>query len=237
MAITDSTEKIKGTVEPAAAPAATRQVSRSKLGEILVRSGAINQQQLDHAIGLQKQLKLPIGQVLLKLNYLTDEALRHALSAQLNVAFVDLDRTTIDKNIARYISRTYAKKHQLVPVAQFGRTLTVAMDDPTNRAVAEELQRLTSFTITVVTATSDAIQRTWLKLYEAKAPAAPSAAPVTPAIVSRADQFQVQFDEQSSWRADDLFGQIVNAGDRSEAEDLRLELLRMGLTALVVTVR
>ena len=110
VATIESADKMKGAAGPATAPAAPRQAGRSKLGEILVRSGAINQQQLDHAIGLQKQLKLPIGQVLLKLNYLNDEALRHALSEQLNVAYVDLDRTVIDKNIARYISRSYAKR-------------------------------------------------------------------------------------------------------------------------------
>jgi len=227
VATTESAEK------PATASTATRQSTRSKLGEILVQSGAINQQQLDHAIGLQKQLKLPIGQVLLKLNYLNDEALRHALSAQLNVAYVDLDRTVIDKNIAKYISRSYAKRHSLVPVAQFGRTLTVAMDDPTNRAVAEELQRLTSFTITVVTSTSEAIQRTMAKLYEGKLGVQMSSTPSAPAqpapLVSRVDAFQVQFDEQSSRRADDLFGQIVSAALSRRCSDIHLEMLGNGL--------
>ena len=225
MATTESAEKT--------APVASRQVTRSKLGEILVHSGAINQQQLDHAIGLQKQLKLPIGQVLLKLNYLNDEALRHALSAQLNVAYVDLDRTVIDKSIAKYISRSYAKRHSLVPVAQFGRTLTVAMDDPTNRAVAEELQRITSFTITVVTSTSEAIQRTMGKLYEGKPGAtvtsAPAAAAAAPAMPLRADAFQVQFDDQNSRRADDLVGQIVSAALARRCSDIHLEMLGNGL--------
>ena len=226
---TDSAEKIKAVVP---APVGSRSPTRSKLGEILVRSGAINQQQLDHAIGLQKQLKLPIGQVLLKLKYLNDEALRHALSEQLNVAYVDLDRTTIDKSITRYISRSYAKRHLLVPVAQLGRTLTVAMDDPTNRAVAEELQRLTSFTITVVTATSDAIQRTWSKLYEGKGTTA-GPAPASPSVTTptaRGEGLQVQLDEQNGGgRADDLFGQIVSAAVSSRCSDIHMEMLGSGM--------
>jgi len=232
VAATGSAEKVKET-EPT--PAA-KQATRSKLGEILVASGAINQEQLDHAIGLQKQLKLPIGQVLLKLNYLNDEALRHALSAQLNIAYIDLDRTAIDKGIAKFIGRSYAKRHSLVPVAQFGRTLTVAMDDPTNRAVAEELQRLTSFTITVVTSTSEAIARTAAKLYEGKGPvlsstpnAPPPGAGAGAGSAPRADQFQVHFDDQSARRADDLFGQIIFAATSRRCSDIHLEMLGNGL--------
>jgi type IV pilus assembly protein PilB len=202
----------------------------SKLGEILVTSGAINQQQLDHALAQQRQLKLPIGQVLLKLNYLNDEALRHALSSQLNVPFIDLDRTVIDRHLSKYISRSYAKRYALVPVAQFGRTLTVAMDDPTNRAVADELQRLTSFTITVVTATSEGIQRSFAKLYETEAtPGGPSIAPVASPASSRADQFHVQLDDQSSRRADDLVRQIVIAALKRRCSDIHLEMLATGL--------
>ena len=211
--------------ESEASPAPARP-ARSKLGEILVRSGAINQQQLDHALAQQKQLKKPLGQILLTLNYLNDEALRHAIASQLNVPFVDLDRTVIDRHLSKFISRSYAKRHALVPVAQFGRTLTVAMDDPSNRGVAEELQRLTSFTITVVTATADGIQRSFAKLYESNATA--STAPVAP-IKDRADQMHVQLTDQVSQRADDLLRQILAAATSRHCSDVHFEMLSSGL--------
>lgn len=209
--------------ESEAKPAQPRSV-RSKLGEILVRSGALTQQQLDHALTQQKQLKLPIGQVLLQLSYLNDETLRHAISSQLNVPFVDLERTVIDRHLSKFISRSYAKRHVLVPVAQFGRTLTVAMDDPTNRAVAEELQRLTSFTITVVTGTAEGIQRSFARLYDGEAQAPPAVPART-----RAEQMHVQLDEQTSRRADDLFRQIVQAATTRQCSDIHLEMLHTGL--------
>ena len=200
--------------------------AQPKLGEILIRGGAITQQQLDHALTQQKQLKLPLGQILLKLKYLNDETLRHAISSQLNVPFVDLDRTAIDRQLAKFISRTYAKRHSLVPVAQLGRTLTVAMDDPTNRGVAEELQRLTSFTITVVTATAEGIQRSFSKLYDADATATqPVSSPQTP----RADQMHVQLTDQASRRADDMLSQILAAAIARHSSDIHLEMLGSGL--------
>jgi hypothetical protein len=57
---------------------------RSRLGEILVNGGAITQTQLKHALAQQASLKLPLGEVLLKLNYVTDEVMRQASSTSSN---------------------------------------------------------------------------------------------------------------------------------------------------------
>src|SRR4030095_1699632 len=103
------------------------------------------------------------------------------------------------------------------------------MDDPTNRAAAEELQRLTSFTITVVTATSDSIKRSFAKIYGTDAKSSmPSTAPREPR-AERADQMHVQLDDQDSRRADDLVRQIVLAAVTRRCSDIHLEMLGTGL--------
>jgi type II secretory ATPase GspE/PulE/Tfp pilus assembly ATPase PilB-like protein len=114
----------------------------------------------------QVTLKLPLGQILLKLNYVTDETMRQALGHQLNVPYLDLENVMIDRSLARVINPTFAKRHSLLPVATVGRTLTVAMDDPTATAVVQDLQRLTGFSVTVVTSSSRAIQRAFRRLYD-----------------------------------------------------------------------
>src|SRR5262245_977434 len=139
---------------------------RSKLGEILVENGAITVSQLEHALAEQSTLKLPLGQILLKLDYVTDETMRQALGLQLNVPYLDLENVMIDRGLARVINPTYAKRHSLLPVATVGRTLTVAMDDPTATAIVQDLSRLTGFSITVVTSSSRAILRAFKRLYD-----------------------------------------------------------------------
>src|SRR5215510_5781843 len=139
---------------------------RSKLGEILVENGAITVSQLEHALAEQATLKLPLGQILLKLDYVTDETMRQVLGLQLNVPYLDLENVMIDRSLARVINPTFAKKHSLLPVATVGRTLTVAMDDPTAVAIVQDLTRLTGFSITVVTSSSRAIQRAFRRLYD-----------------------------------------------------------------------
>ena len=139
---------------------------RSRLGEILLGGGVITQSQLDHALAQQKTVKLPLGEVLVKLNYLSDESMRQALSLQLNVPYLDLDKVKLDRELAKTINRNYARRHSVLPVALIGRTLTVAMDDPTSQSVVEELRRLTTYNVTVVTSSNKAIQRAFKRIYE-----------------------------------------------------------------------
>jgi type IV pilus assembly protein PilB len=205
------------------------QKGRSRLGEILIANGTITQAELDHALGQQKELKLPLGKTLLKLNYLSDETMRQALSLQLNVPYLDLEKVVIDRQLTRVISRSYARRYSLLPIAQVGRTLTVAMDDPTAAAVVEELTRLTNHTITIVTASSHAIQQALRRLYEEgdEAPAAEAAArkPDTAADGGRA----AMPDGQQTRRADELFHQILTQALESRCSDIHLEMLPAGL--------
>jgi type IV pilus assembly protein PilB len=142
---------------------------RPKLGEVLVRTGTITEPQLEHALAQQQKMKLPLGQLLIKLHYVTDEAMRQALALQLNVPYLDLDRIVIDRELARIINPNYARRHMLVPVSSVGHVLTVAMDDPTRHGLVEELSRSTGFVVAAVTSSHDAILRAFDRLYDVKA--------------------------------------------------------------------
>lgn len=147
---------------------------RMRLGEALVSSGAITRQQLDTAVAEQRSTRERLGQVLIRLNYLSDDALRRTIAAQLDIPVVDLDRITIDPALSRSISRNYARRHCLVPVSSVGDTLTVCLDDPTDRGVIEELTRTTRKLVTVVTAPREAILRAQTRVYDKPAAEAPA---------------------------------------------------------------
>ncbi|MGE5361550.1 MAG: GspE/PulE family protein [Bacteroidales bacterium] len=138
---------------------------RPKLGEVLVRAGAITQDQLDHALKEQKKRHIPLGQLLVKLGYVTDEGMRQCLALQLNIAFIDLDRTDIDKGLSRFINRNYARRHSLVPVSCSEQILTICMDDPSQFNLIEELNRTTGYIVTVVTAPHESITRAFQRIY------------------------------------------------------------------------
>jgi putative toxin-antitoxin system antitoxin component (TIGR02293 family) len=159
---------------------------RRRLGEILVAGGAVTASQLERALAEQPRLQLPLGQTLLKLGYTTDEIMRQALSSQLGVPYIDLQHDIIDRSLADLVDRDFARQHALFPVARIGRTLTIAMDDPTQTTVVDELAAATQHTVTVVTSSAEAIQRALARLYEkastkaASGDAAPSRAVALP---------------------------------------------------------
>jgi type II secretory ATPase GspE/PulE/Tfp pilus assembly ATPase PilB-like protein len=206
---------------------------RSRLGEILLASGALSEQQLEYALAQQPTLKLRLGKVLLKLNFVTDEIMRQALSAQLNVPYIDLEKVTIDLRLARIINRSYARRHSVLPIAQVGRMLTIAMDDPTAEAVIDDLTRLTGFSITVVTSSSRAMQRALRRLYEdepgiAERTGVERVTPVDPPRDAGRDA-SVPADEHATRRADDLFRQVLFRALESHCSDIHLEMLPSGL--------
>jgi type IV pilus assembly protein PilB len=143
-----------------------RNDKRPRLGEVLVRHGAITQERLDEALKQQKVRHRPLGELLVRSGYITDEALRQALSIQLNIPYVDLDRVELDRGLTRIINRAYARRHLLVPVSCLGQVLTVSMADPTDRGVADDLARSSGLVVHVVTSTQESLRRAFKRLYD-----------------------------------------------------------------------
>jgi type IV pilus assembly protein PilB len=189
---------------------------------MLVASGALTLDQLDSALAKQRGQKIPLGQLLVKLGYVTDDAMRMALAAQLGIPFIDLDKVIIDRNLARQVNRNFANRHLLLPVAQADRTITIAMDDPTKRSLVDDIARVTGMTVTVVTSSSRGIQRALRRLYSDDGGSDDNMVLTESTSETAAP---VQLDEQVSRRADELFQQVLTRAIESRCSDIHLEML------------
>jgi type IV pilus assembly protein PilB len=215
----------------------TQKSRKSRLGELLISAGNISSEQLDTALERQKTQKLPLGQLLVKLGFITDDAMRMALASQVGVPFIDLDNTSIDPGLGRVLNKNFARRHVLVPVAQQGRTLTIAMDDPTKRALVDDITRMTGLTVTVVTSSNLGLQRALKRLYDDESgpvesgPADPAAPKGSGKPMAGSDpRFQtILLDDQVSKRADQLFQQVLVAAIESRCSDIHLEMLQSSL--------
>ncbi len=165
---------------------------RLPLGEVLVKSGAISQEQLQDALKQQKHHPgVRLGRLLVKLGFVGDDVVRQALSTQLDVPFVDLERMRIDPALGRLINHAYARRHSLVPVSSIGQSLTVCMDDPTEQSVVSELKRLTGYSISVVTASHESIKAAFARLYSEQLQG-PSGATIDAGVMD------LEFDEEAA---------------------------------------
>ena len=167
--------------------------TRLQLGDILVKSGAISQEQLQDALKQQKHHPgVRLGRLLVKLGFVGDDTVRQALSNQLEVPFVDLERMRIDPALGRIINHAYARRHSLVPVSSIGQSLTVCMDDPTEQSVVAELKRLTGYSISVVTATHESIKAAFARLYSEALQGASGGGPIEAGVMD------LEFDEENA---------------------------------------
>jgi hypothetical protein len=144
-----------------------RHRKRARLGELLVNSKRITPEQLEAALARQLQVRQPLGRVLMGLGHVTEDAMREALCAQLHINFFDLDHIDIDPALATLVGEKYASRKKVVPIFRTERILVVAVDDPTDLAVIEDLQQLLRLRVEIVTSTSDRIQRALKRLYGA----------------------------------------------------------------------
>ena len=115
----------------------------AKLGQLLVSSNVISEEQLKEALGMQKRAGGRLGTNLVKLGYITEEKLVTFLSRQYGVPAVNLSEYKIDQAILKLVPRDIARKYLIMPVARVGATLTVAMADPSNVFAIDDVKFMT----------------------------------------------------------------------------------------------
>jgi type IV pilus assembly protein PilB len=143
-------------VEPLRRPAQPQ--VPDKLGELLVRTGRINQTQLGEALALQKDQGGRVGTNLVKLGYLTEKQLVDSLSQHFKVPSVELNGMDIDEAVLKIIPADLARKYTILPVSKTGATITVAMIDPTNVFAMDDVKFMTGYRVEPVVASETGIR-------------------------------------------------------------------------------
>src|SRR5260221_370198 len=145
-----------------AAPAA----SSERLGNLLVREGLITREQLEKALQEQRQSGTRVGHTRANLGFIPETELTKMLARQHKMPAVDLSKFEVDPRIAKLIPGDLAIKHLVLPLKRDGRTLTVAMADPTNLGVLDDLKFITRYDIFPVIGGEFTLKTVIEKLYE-----------------------------------------------------------------------
>ena len=129
-----------------------------RIGQILVDLGYISDEQLELLVDEQHERPGQLlGQVAMDMGLITDDQLVQALGEQMSLRTVALGDLTIPKEVLATVTEPMAQMYRIVPIEFDGDNLTVAMCDPQNLAVQDELRTFLGFTIRVVVATEPAI--------------------------------------------------------------------------------
>jgi len=129
----------------------------TKLGQLLVTSNVITEEQLREAIGLQRKQGGRLGTNLVKLGYLTEEKLVAFLSKQWGVPAINLSDYKIEPSVLKLIPVEIARKYLIIPVARVGATLTITMADPSNVFMIDDVKFMTGYNVEVVVSSESSI--------------------------------------------------------------------------------
>jgi len=134
-----------------------------RLGELLVRRNLITPEQLKKALEDQKSNGSRLESALVKLGYIKEDELLSFLSAQYRVPSVKISKIEVNPSVVKLIPSSVAKKHYIIPTNRVGTKLTLAMLDPSNIPVIDEVKFITGFRVEPVVASEteiiDAIKR------------------------------------------------------------------------------
>jgi type IV pilus assembly protein PilB len=129
----------------------------AKLGQILIASNIISEDQLKEALTLQRREGGRLGTNLVKLGYITEEKLVTFLSRQYGVPAVNLSDYKIDPSVLKLVPVDIARKYLVMPVARVGATLTIAMADPSNVFAIDDIKFMTGYNVEVVVSSESSI--------------------------------------------------------------------------------
>ncbi len=143
-----------------------------KLGEILVAKGLVTAQQVDEALELQRKEKCLIGEALVKLSYVTEEAIAWALTVQYGFPYLPLSGYEIDKEVIETIPYDFARDHGVIGIDKIGSVFTIAMSNPLNWEIIQKLEEATRCKVQIFISTLTEVHEMIQKHYGREKPKA-----------------------------------------------------------------
>jgi len=138
---------------------------RRLLGQILKDRGIVREGQVQEALQAQRRTGGLIGQCLIDLGHCTQQDVVLALAEQAGMESVDLTRGRPSAQALALVDSTTAHAYGVLPLRVEGETLVVAIADPLNTAVLEDLHFTTGMEVRGAVADAETIKKLVLELY------------------------------------------------------------------------
>ena len=137
----------------------------SNLGELLVRDKRLSDDQLTEAVSYQDKKDITLGTAIVNLGFLSEEEMAQALSRHLGYPYIDLNQFEVYADAVDLIPMEIAKKYLIMPIHRIRSFLTLAMVDPTDLDIIEDVRFRTALSIQPVIASESSILAAFSKYY------------------------------------------------------------------------
>ena len=130
-----------------------REKLKKRLGEILMEDGILSPENLDEALHHQKKEGGLIGQILIRLGYLSEEDLVAAIGKQLQIPYMPLTNYSVNMEAAQTLPMDFCKKNFILIFDADEKHTWIALADPLNDGLIEELEKKQSQKIQIFIST------------------------------------------------------------------------------------
>ncbi|MFQ6758384.1 MAG: type IV-A pilus assembly ATPase PilB [Deltaproteobacteria bacterium] len=137
-----------------------------KIGELLRKAGQISSYQLDEALAAQKKSGGRLSSILLRLGHIEESTIVSFLSRLHNYQSVVISREPPKPEVLKILPYEIAKKYLAFPLRQIGKSLQVAMAEPTDTGAVESLQAAVKMPLTVCVSTEKDIVDAYKAYYK-----------------------------------------------------------------------
>ncbi len=111
------------------------------LGQLLLKNNLITQTQLDQALEKQKMTGEKLGVVLSQLGFISEENLLHFLAKQLHIPYVNLRTYPLNTEIAKKLPERLARRYRMLLLSEQNQTYLIGMVDPQDIFAIDEATR------------------------------------------------------------------------------------------------
>jgi len=136
--------------------------NKMQLGQLLLAHGIVTAEQIEKALTEQKEKghRKLLGELLVEMNYCTENQIASALAQGYGVPYAQVSPKICDAKMLEILPREFLEEHIVLPLFRVKDALTVAVSEPTNVFLIDELERITGCKVQVVCATTKDIKAT-----------------------------------------------------------------------------
>jgi len=206
--------------------------SRGMLADILIKEGAVSKDAAESARNLRETGEF-LGDTLVRLGHITENVLIRALQKNLGIDFIELRETDIDPSVVSIIPLDICQRHRIVPVRMETGQLILAMADPSDLMLCDNITRITGLKVVPYIAVSSEIDTALIKAAGLK----DSEAGIDYALdIEPMDEIDIVIeDEEKETSVEELIGSskvppiirvvnsIISEGIRYRASDIHIE--------------
>lgn len=121
--------------------------------------GKLSKKQLQQALDIQKEKGGLIGEILIQLNFVTEEDIAQALTAQYGFPYLPLENYDIDQEVIKSVPENICRQYLLLPIDKIGSSITLVMANPLNLKAIEDVEFATGCTVQAFVSTGSDIRK------------------------------------------------------------------------------